>query len=543
VDQLSVQKRALAAIVIAILFFVLYDYFYLAKFRNLDTNSTATQTEMQTQTAPQSGASNPAAANTPAPQIAQNRLLAKVVSDNFIISIDEFGQISSYELSGEIYKDEEEKQINLVNFESDLKPLQIRFADTNLNALAFSTPYSASASEIKLSSEPATLTLSQNLGETQVVKNLKFYPDGHYDLDVKVSGNAEYFITPGARPNVVVDGYTVHGALLEIEEGKLEIVKDGKLAERDFNEITIASAFDRYYTSLFYEFDKKLNIILSEDKSENIQIFAKSSGDFSASGYIGPKEYKVLKSVNPRLTSVIEYGWFTFIAKPMFLFLSWLKSFIGNWGWAIVVMTIIIRVILFPLTYRGMVSMNKLKDIGPQMKEIQEKYRDNPEKMRSQTMELYKKSGVNPFGGCLPILIQIPIFFAIYRVLLNAIELKGSPWILWIQDLAIKDPYFVLPILMGILMFVQQKMTPTNFTDPMQEKIMKFLPVIFTFIFMTFPAGLTLYWCVNNLCSVVQQYFVNKMFKRYKTEAAEEKREKELEKKEQKRKKANENRS
>ena len=200
-----------------------------------------------------------------------------------------------------------------------------------------------------------------------------------------------------------------------------------------------------------------------------------------------------LEAINPKLTDVIEYGWFTFIAKPLFTLLSFLHGYLGNWGWSIVVMTILIRLVLYPLTYKGMVSMNKLKELAPKVKELQAKYKGEPQKLNTHMMELYKKHGANTMDGCLPIILQIPIFFAIYRVLLNAVELKSAPWILWIHDLSVMDPYFILPIAMGATMYLQQRITPTNFTDPMQEKIMRFLPLIFTFFFMTFPAGLTLY--------------------------------------------------
>ena len=208
----------------------------------------------------------------------------------------------------------------------------------------------------------------------------------------------------------------------------------------------------------------------------------------------------------------------------MFWLLSKFYTMFGNWGWAIVILTILIRLILSPLTYKAMISMNKLKDLAPKMKEIREKYKNDPQKMQAQVMELYRKHGANPMGGCLPMLLQIPVFFAIYRVLLNAIELQGAPWILWIDNLAIKDPYFILPIIMGAAMYIQQRLTPTSFTDPMQEKIMKFLPVIFIFFFMTFPAGLTLYWCVNNIFALIQQIIINRMFeKRKELEMAEKK--------------------
>lgn len=156
--------------------------------------------------------------------------------------------------------------------------------------------------------------------------------------------------------------------------------------------------------------------------------------------------------------------------------------------------------------------MQKLKVLAPQIKEIQEKYKGDPQKINTHMMELYRKHKANPMGGCLPILIQIPIFFAIYRVLLNAIELKAAPWAFWITDLSLKDPYYVLPILMGGTMFLQQIISPMTIQDKTQAMIMKFLPIIFTFFFINFPAGLTLYWCVNNACSLLQQFIINKIF-------------------------------
>jgi len=175
-----------------------------------------------------------------------------------------------------------------------------------------------------------------------------------------------------------------------------------------------------------------------------------------------------------------------------------------------------VRIVLYPLTYKGMVSMQKIKDISPKIKEIQAKYKSDPQRMNAAVMDMYKKHGANPLGGCLPMLLQIPVFFAIYRVLLNSVELKSADWMLWISDLSLKDPYFVLPVLMGATMFWHQRITPSNFTDPMQEKIMKWLPVIFTFFFVTFPAGLTLYWFINNIFSIAQQYYVNKIFEAQK---------------------------
>jgi YidC/Oxa1 family membrane protein insertase len=163
-----------------------------------------------------------------------------------------------------------------------------------------------------------------------------------------------------------------------------------------------------------------------------------------------------------------------------------------------------------------MVSMQKMKDIAPQDKALQAKYKGDPQRMNAAVMDMYKKHGANPLGGCLPMLLQIPVFFAIYRVLLNAVELQGAPWMLWVNDLSRMDSTFVLPILMGASMYYQQKLTPSNFTDPLQEKIFKFLPIIFTFFFITFPSGLVLYWFVNNMFSIGQQFIVNQQFKNAK---------------------------
>ena len=206
----------------------------------------------------------------------------------------------------------------------------------------------------------------------------------------------------------------------------------------------------------------------------------------------------------------------------MFILLQYIHSLVGNWGWTIVLLTLLIKLVLYPLSHKGMVSMQKLKELAPKMKEIQEKYKGDSQKSSMHMMELYKKHGANPMGGCLPMILQIPVFFAIYRVLLNAIELKGSQWILWIDDLAAMDPYYVLPILMGITMFVQQKITPNTIQDEMQKKMFQYLPIIFTFFFLWFPAGLTLYWFINNLFTVSHQYYVNKIFQEQKQLRAQE---------------------
>lgn len=518
-DKLSTQKRLIIATVISVLFFIAYDALFAPK-PLIDTNKTVEQN----QSAPATNLANSTidkAAIAPK-QISKN--IATIEGATYSATIDELGRISNFTLKDSKFKNENGEQISLLKPSSPL-PLEIRFSDTAINEKAFKVAYTVSSDKIDATKSPANITLTQNLDSFSVVKNLTFHPDGSYDIDVNVNSNHEYFITAGFRPIVAVDGYTVHGVLLRKEDDSLEIIEDGDAKGNEiFRSVDLLANSDRYYTTLFYDNKRSMEIFIQNDADENTLSFARNIGNFSAKGYIGPKDYKTLKTIEPSLVDTIEYGWFTFIAKPAFLLLDWLYSFIGNWGFAIVALTIIIRIVLFPLTYKGMVSMNKLKELAPRMKEIQTKYKGDPQKINAHVMELYRKHGANPMGGCLPILIQIPIFFAIYRVLLNAIELKGAEWILWINDLAELDPYFILPILMGITMYIQQHITPTNFTDPMQEKIMKFLPLIFTFFFITFPAGLTLYWFINNLCSIAQQMVVNKIFARHKAQEIAEKR-------------------
>lgn len=515
-NNTSMQKRVLLATAIAFIFFLTYNHFYTSKIHPMDTNTTASIARQNQEEINKDLTSSNESVTQQGK--ANNSVLVDIVSDNFIAKIDTLGRISYFTLEDKIFKNVENESINLVNANYLPLPLEIRFSDKKLNDLAFSTSYSSNIDKVDLrQSSENNIVLTQNLGDIIVTKTIKFYKDGHYDFSINLNRDVEYFTTPGFRPDVLVDGYTVHGAIIKTYDDKIKIIKDSKV---DTNErypgAKIAAASDRYYTTMFYNFDKGLDVILSQDSKENAQIFIKQNSNFKASGYIGPKNHKTLTTIDSRLVDIIEYGWFTFIAKPMFGFLSFLHNYVGNWGWAIVILTIVIRVVLYPLTYKGMVSMNKMKEIAPKIKEIQEKYKQDTQKMQMHVMELYKKHGANPMSGCLPILLQIPIFFAIYRVLLNAIELKGAPWIFWINDLADKDPFFILPILMGLMMFLQQKITPTTFTDPMQEKIIKFLPIVFTIFFVTFPAGLTLYWFINNTCSVVQQYFINRVFDKQK---------------------------
>jgi YidC/Oxa1 family membrane protein insertase len=328
----------------------------------------------------------------------------------------------------------------------------------------------------------------------------------------------DYFLTSGHRPEADKSRYLiVRGVLVRDANGIITTIEDGEAKTTEkIDNATILSSFDRYYASLFFNFKQPFNVVITPDTGNDPLPFVATSGPLELQGYVGPKEWKLFEKLDPRLTDAIEFGWFTFLAKPFFRVMLAIYDFVGNWGWAIVLFTLLVKLVLFPLSYKGMMSMQKLKDLAPKMKEIKERYGKDPAKMNQQMMELYKKHGANPMGGCLPMLLQIPVFFALYRVLLNADELQGAPWILWITDLSRQDPYFVLPILMGVTMFLQQQITPNTMTDPLQQKIFKWFPVIMTFFFLTFPSGLVLYWLTNNILSIAQQYYINRAYEKHK---------------------------
>ncbi|MGA1120748.1 MAG: YidC/Oxa1 family insertase periplasmic-domain containing protein, partial [bacterium] len=200
------------------------------------------------------------------------------------------------------------------------------------------------------------------------------------------------------------------------------------------------------------------------------------------------------------------------LAAPLLTLLHWIFGYVGNYGIAIIILTIIVRLLLFPLTYKGMKGMKRMQQLAPRMKKIQEKYKDNREKLNQEMMELYRKNKVNPLGGCLPLLLQIPVFIALYSALSGAVELRHAPFMLWLSDMSAPDGLGITPILMGVSLYFQQKLTPTAATmDPMQQKIMQYLPLVFTIFTFTFPAGLTLYWLTSNLLSIAQQQFLNRI--------------------------------
>ncbi|WP_104747449.1 membrane protein insertase YidC [Helicobacter cetorum] len=538
----NTNLRLILAVALSFLFITLYSYFF-QKSEVKTTHTQATQHTNSNETPKVSNASvDTLKTNSPTIALQQDSVLATISFEHAKIEIDSLGRIKQVYLKDKKYlapkqkgflehithlfghgKAEEKQLSELPLLGTDkLKPLEVRFLDQTLNNKAFSTSYTTSKAQLGPNEQ---LILTQDLGSITLTKTLTFYDDLHYDLQItfKSSNNAipSYVITNGYRPIADLDSYAFSGVLLENNDKKIEKIEDKDAKEtKRFSNTLFLSSVDRYYTTLLFTKDSQgfETLIDSEVGTKNPLGFISLKNNANLHGYIGPKDYRSLKTIAPMLTDTIEYGLITFFAKGVFVFLDYLHDFAGNWGWAIILLTLVVRLILYPLSYKGIVSMQKIKELSPKMKELQEKYKGDPQKLQAQMMQLYKKHGANPLGGCLPLILQIPVFFAIYRVLYNAVELKSAEWILWIHDLSLMDPYFILPILMGISMYWHQSITPNTMTDPMQAKIFKLLPLFFTFFLITFPAGLVLYWTTNNIFSVLQQFLINKMLEKKKSQ-------------------------
>ena len=244
-------------------------------------------------------------------------------------------------------------------------------------------------------------------------------------------------------------------------------------------------------------------------------IAPRASGQVDMRLYAGPQEQEKLATLAPGLQLAVDYGWLTVIAAPLFWVLSAIQKWVNNWGVAIIILTIIIKLIFYPLSAASYKSMAKMRVLGPKMQKLKEQFGDDRQRMQQAMVEMYKTEKINPLGGCLPILVQIPVFIALYWVLLASVELRNAPFMLWITDLSAQDPYYILPVLMGITMIIQTSLNPTP-PDPVQAKVMKIMPVVFSVFFFFFPAGLVLYWLVNNILSIAQQWQITRAIERSK---------------------------
>jgi YidC/Oxa1 family membrane protein insertase len=323
-------------------------------------------------------------------------------------------------------------------------------------------------------------------------------------------------IGPGPGEQMESESYVFSGSMLVRDK---EVIKEGKAK----NPVTLLNPAWGGNTSKYFLFAvvnggwEKGEVRKQGDMTEvlltrSLNAAGGESAELEFSVFAGPKEYKNLKSFGVNLQKSIDYGIFFFIGIPMTSFMNFAYGWVHNYGLAIIILTLAVKIITLPLTLKSMISMRGMAKLQPEMAALKEKYKAEPQKFSAASMELYKKHKINPLSGCLPMLIQLPIFFALYKSLLVSIELKGAPFFGWIKDLSVHDPFYITPVIMGASMFLQQKMTPTT-ADPTQQKIFLIMPLVFTLFFLKFQSGLVIYWLTYNILSIVQQYVINKRIK------------------------------
>ncbi|MDI6800617.1 MAG: membrane protein insertase YidC [Thermodesulfovibrionales bacterium] len=414
-------------------------------------------------------------------------------------------------------KKHKDKAGNIIVLKGDnlLLPLSIGSDDSfQLSGVNFAT----NAKDIRLdsSAKTATLVFEHSSAGHSIRRTYSFYND-NYGIDLKdeVSGLDSYWITTGKDFGIYEKDDSEHFGPVVLKDAERMEFTEKKLKEsKSFKEgVKWIAQEDKYFFSSIVPRSPIAETKVWSKNGDALAAIKLGAGTNKYLIYAGPKEYDRLKKFGVGLEHIVDFGFFSILARPLFWLMKLFYNVLPNYGIAIIILTIIVRIPFIPLINKGQKSMKRLQEIQPKMAEIKEKYKNDPQRMQRETMELYKKHKVNPVGGCLPMLLQIPVFFALYKVLLIAIELRGSPFMLWIKDLSAKDPYYILPIVMGVTMVIQQKMTPSAM-EPTQQKIMMILPVVFTFMFLTFPSGLVLYWLVNNVLSIAQQFYMNKQLAR-----------------------------
>ncbi len=418
------------------------------------------------------------------------------------------------------------------------RPFTLTLDDAAVTRTLGQALYKPSADSLNTGAGPATLTFEyRDASGLSARKTFAFTPEQPY----QILFTAEVSTAAGALEPAVTWGPAlgtgeVSSGLTYSPSPQPLFYKDGKATRVGFSDIAeqrtvegsmlFAGADDHYFLTaalpagqpITVNYDPvEVPVAGSDETLQFVSWSAKYAGaPAQARFFIGPKDFDVLESVDPQLTYAIDFGWFRSLVVPLLRALKWVNEYIGNYGWSIIALTVIINLAMFPLRHKSVVSMRKMQEIQPEVKAIQERYAKlkvtDParQKMNVEVMNLYRERGVNPASGCVPMLLTMPVLFAFYSMLSVAIELRGAPFVLWIRDLSVYDPWFVTPVVMGLTQFVQQKMTPAT-GDPAQQKIMLFMPLIFMTMFIWAPSGLVLYWTVSNLWAIGQQFITNRL--------------------------------
>jgi len=367
------------------------------------------------------------------------------------------------------------------------------------------------------------LIFSLNTDSIKVEKIYTINEDGTISFSLKSAGleNQSLLLLSGIS---IQSNYSFghSGAIIKTDKEIIKIDKDFSGEKIITDKILWAGEENKYFLQMFAIKNGCSQAVIKSISKDNTVVLQAIPSNIEGFGYVGPKLYSLLGKITEEylskwnvdldLRASIDFGFFGIVGKPLFLLLHFFYSYIPNWGVAIIILTILIRLLFFPLNHKSLKAMKKMADLAPEIEKLKKKYAKDPQKLQEEIMKLYAQAGANPMSGCLPILVQIPVFIALYNVLMVTVELKNAPFMLWIQDLSEKDPYYILPILMGLSMVAQQWITPSS--DKNQKIIMYIMAGVFTFMFMNFPSGLVLYWLVNNLLGILQSFIINKTMKK-----------------------------
>lgn len=524
------EKRVVIAVVLSIAVLYAYSFIFPQPAQQKVAEKPVATQQTQTVTAPAT-----APAPVPSPATPQGNIAARDV----VVDTDLYTAVFSTRGAGlkklllKKYKDQAGTGGKDIVLKNDESPDRFSLLTEGKNfALDPSLHYECSATELKLTgTAQGQLEFRTTTSAGITLKKIYSFSAGDYAValhqDVanmsgaKVEGPLHLVNNNRIETNQSEGRYEVYGPV-SLADSKLvtEKITDFNKGPKSLDNNIAWTAFgDKYFINAVISQNSSVatvrfakagdNYLQSDISSPSLSLNPGQSAAVKYTVFYGPKDLDILKAQGSRLEEAIDFGWFSALAKPLLRTLKFFYTYTHNYGIAIIIITIILKVIFFPLTHKSYKSMKEMQKLQPKMAELKEKFKNDRDAMNRAVMELYKTHKVNPMGGCLPMLVQIPVFFALYKALMFSIELRHAPFMLWITDLSAKDPYYVTPIIMGVTMFIQQKMTPTNM-DPIQAKMMLALPVVFTFMFLSFPSGLVLYWLINNILTIAQQAYINK---------------------------------
>lgn len=444
------------------------------------------------------------------------------------------------------HKNDNEEYLEIISSlseDTDKYPFLIYSDDPSFNTYVNSSLFSASKTKLILKrgeSKELRFQFADERGNK--VEKIFNFTDGKYEVDIQINvwKNGQKIeptilwgpsiCNPSPKAQKQRYGGTKGIAVYSANKVFRQNEKKFKPSKSTFNFVDWAAYETNYFTALFITSPEKTSAAFIREEKNKIPYFYLSIS-YPKKVYIGPKSIDFLNEVGYESKKIINFGFFGFVAEILLVAMKYIHSCIPNWGFCIIIMTFIIKILVFPLTYKSTLSMAKMQGIQPKIKALRTKYKkakqdmQQRKKMNEEMMKLYKEHGINPAGGCLPLLIQLPIFWGFFRLLVVSVEFRQSPFIFWLKDLSLKDPLYITPILMGITQFISQKMTPTG-AEPAQQKMMLIMPFIMTILLMNFQSGLVLYWLTNNVLQIGQQYIINNLMKKKKRETHGKKRRK-----------------